>query len=68
MSIANIAKEIQKVVKGGKGTVVITQGAEPTIVASEGKCEEFPTPELAGDKIVDSNGAGDSFVGYCAHT
>merc|ERR1711966_181601 len=63
LSITNIAKELQKVVKGGKGTVIITQGADPTVVASADKCEEFPTAPLKGEDIVDSNGAGDSFVG-----
>lgn len=64
-SISNIALELSKTpkYKGRSRTVVITQGAEPTIVARDGKVTEFPTPKLSADQIVDSNGAGDSFVG-----
>ena len=48
--------------------VVFTQGKDPTIVASEGKVTEFPVKLLPKDKIVDTNGAGDSFVGgFLAH-
>jgi adenosine kinase len=51
--------------KGGKNRmVVITQGSEPTIVAVGGyKVTEYIVPPLTADQIVDSNGAGDSFVG-----
>lgn len=61
-SVANVALELSKLIKGG-GKAVITQGSKSTIVASEGKTQEFPVPPLAADKIVDSNGAGDAFVG-----
>jgi len=44
-------------------TVVITQGADPTIVVHEGKVHEFPVPKIEKSKIVDTNGAGDCFVG-----
>eukprot|EP01023_Acetabularia_acetabulum_P027410 TRINITY_DN2595_c0_g1_i1.p1 TRINITY_DN2595_c0_g1~~TRINITY_DN2595_c0_g1_i1.p1 ORF type:complete len:373 (+),score=83.12 TRINITY_DN2595_c0_g1_i1:39-1157(+) len=44
-------------------TVVITQGAEATIVAQNGKVERFPVVPLAKDLLVDTNGAGDAFVG-----
>jgi adenosine kinase len=43
--------------------VVITQGAKPVIVAFEGKTQEFAVEELEQQKLVDSNGAGDAFVG-----
>lgn len=43
--------------------VVITQGSEPTIVACEGKIQTFAVPPINKDDIVDSNGAGDAFVG-----
>eukprot|EP00045_Choanoeca_perplexa_P002813 m.26823 g.26823 ORF g.26823 m.26823 type:complete len:353 (+) comp11719_c0_seq1:65-1123(+) len=42
---------------------VITQGASPTIVASEGKATEYVVDAVGADKIVDTNGAGDAFVG-----
>jgi len=43
--------------------VIITQGADPTIVAQDGKILQFPVSRLEKDKIVDTNGAGDAFVG-----
>lgn len=46
--------------------VVITQGKEPILVAqyqADGIQEEFEVAITKVDKIVDSNGAGDSFVG-----
>lgn len=48
--------------------VIITQGAEPTIVATgrageEAKVELIPVAPIDASLIVDTNGAGDSFVG-----
>ena len=43
--------------------VVFTQGSKSTIVASEGKVTEYTVEELPKEKLVDTNGAGDSFVG-----
>jgi len=40
---------------------IVTQGAQPTFVATEGKLSSFPVPPVAD--IVDVNGAGDAFVG-----
>ena len=44
-------------------TVVITQGADPTIVAINGKVQRFPALLVPKEKLVDTNGAGDAFVG-----
>merc|ERR1719163_167950 len=49
--------------KGRKRTVVITQGADPTIVAINGMIKEYPIIALPKEKLIDTNGAGDSFVG-----
>ena len=49
--------------KGGKRTVVITQGCDPTIVAIGGHINEYPILALAKEKLVDTNGAGDAYVG-----
>merc|ERR1711904_637395 len=49
--------------KGGKRTVVITQGSDPTIVAINGQITEYPILALPKEKLVDTNGAGDSYVG-----
>merc|ERR1712028_121765 len=53
-------------VEGGesrKRTVVITQGCEPTVVAVNGAVTLHPINKLDSSKIVDTNGAGDAFVG-----
>ena len=42
---------------------VITQGAEPTVVAVDGVVKYFPVPPLAKELLIDTNGAGDAFVG-----
>jgi len=52
--------------KGGKSckrTVVFTQGAEPTVVAIGGHVTKHPVIKMDSSKIVDTNGAGDAFVG-----
>ncbi len=43
--------------------VVFTQGVHDTIVAYDGKTFQFPIIKIASEKIVDTNGAGDAFVG-----
>jgi len=49
--------------KGKYRTVVITQGAEETIVCHRGHVTKYPIVKLAKEKIVDTNGAGDAYVG-----
>jgi adenosine kinase len=44
-------------------TVVFTQGDKLTIVACEGKVTEYAVDPLPKEQLVDTNGAGDSFVG-----
>jgi len=43
--------------------VVFTQGAEHTIVASQGVVTLYPVDALPRELLVDTNGAGDAFVG-----
>lgn len=43
--------------------VVFTQGSTSTIVACQGKVTEYPVEPLAKNQLVDTNGAGDAFVG-----
>ncbi|KAL3159585.1 hypothetical protein ABBQ38_009998 [Trebouxia sp. C0009 RCD-2024] len=65
-NITEIAGKIASLPKenGARGrTVVITQGAEPTVVASQGKVIVVPVITLPKEKVVDTNGAGDAFVG-----
>jgi len=44
-------------------TVVFTQGSESTIVACNGKVTVHAVVPLSKDLLVDTNGAGDAFVG-----
>ena len=44
-------------------TVVFTQGSESTIVACDGKVAEYAVDPLPKEQLVDTNGAGDAFVG-----
>jgi adenosine kinase len=46
-----------------KRVVVITQGTDPSIVAEDGEVTKFPVILLPKEKLVDTNAAGDSFVG-----
>merc|ERR1712183_899470 len=49
--------------KNRKRTVVITQGADPTIIAINGHVKQYPILALPKEKLVDTNGAGDTYVG-----
>jgi len=44
-------------------TVIFTQGSASTIVACNGKVEEYTVTPLPKEELVDTNGAGDAFVG-----
>merc|ERR1740138_1731685 len=49
--------------KSRKRTVVITQGRDPTIVAVNGHVTKHPIVLQPKENLVDTNGAGDSYVG-----
>lgn len=57
------ALKLEGSVPGRKRVVVITQGSEPVIVVENGTVTEYHVKVLSEDKIVDTNGAGDAFVG-----
>eukprot|EP01063_Lacrimia_lanifica_P006855 TRINITY_DN1432_c0_g1_i1.p1 TRINITY_DN1432_c0_g1~~TRINITY_DN1432_c0_g1_i1.p1 ORF type:complete len:333 (+),score=195.04 TRINITY_DN1432_c0_g1_i1:67-1065(+) len=60
--VKEIAALAQKLPKKGKArTVVFTQGSEKTWVATEGGVTGYDVTKV--DTIVDTNGAGDAFVG-----
>lgn len=64
--IAEIAAKIAEMPKASSHrarTVVITQGAQPTIVAQSGSVRQFPVITIPREQLVDTNGAGDAFVG-----
>jgi len=59
LAISMLPKE-----NGSKGRlVIITQGSDPVICVENGQVFEFAADKLSADKIVDTNGAGDAFVG-----
>jgi len=62
----DIAKKIAALPYKGKGksrVVVITQGCDPCILVENGEISEHPVTKLSSEQIVDTNGAGDAFVG-----
>ncbi|XP_026845228.1 adenosine kinase isoform X1 [Drosophila persimilis] len=42
---------------------ILTQGCDPVLLIQRDSVEEFPVTRLAVHEIVDTNGAGDAFVG-----
>jgi adenosine kinase len=56
--IAALPKNTEK-----ERVVIFTQGANPTLVFQGGKIHEFAVPAVPANEIVDTNGAGDAFVG-----
>lgn len=46
-----------------KRMVIITQGADAVLLARDDTLKEYTVPKLSESKVVDTNGAGDAFVG-----
>jgi len=61
--IAQKLGEYAKENSARKRTVVFTQGSQQTVVYHEGAIHTFQPLAIAKEQIVDTNGAGDSFVG-----
>lgn len=64
--LAEVAKAISKSPKKNSArprTVVFTQGSKSTLVCIGDDVTEYAVEPLAKDKLVDTNGAGDAFVG-----
>lgn len=64
--IKEIARKAQALPKDNKKrqrVVVITQGKDETVMAQSDKIETFPVVKTDPKYIVDTNGAGDAFVG-----
>ncbi|XP_046441512.1 adenosine kinase-like isoform X2 [Daphnia pulex] len=59
LSIAALPKEN----KNRNRIVIITQGKDDVIIAQDGKITRIPAISVPSEKIVDTNGAGDAFVG-----
>ncbi|KAF0771454.1 adenosine kinase-like [Aphis craccivora] len=52
-----------KVKKDGYRLVILTQAEKPVIVAMKDLVSTFNVPKISAEDIVDTNGAGDAFVG-----
>lgn len=64
--LKEIGVKIQKLPKyneARKRIVILTQATLPVLLFQDGKIKEFPVVELKESEILDTNGAGDSFVG-----
>ncbi|KAG2224304.1 hypothetical protein INT45_012873 [Circinella minor] len=63
--VKEIAKKLAQLPKGNgrPRTVVITQGADETVVAVGDAVSVFPVTKVEEKDIVDTNGAGDAFCG-----
>lgn len=61
--IAKKAAALPKVNKERSRMVVFTQGDQPTIICQDGKVVEYSVIPLSKSEMVDTNGAGDAFVG-----
>ncbi|CAI9601849.1 unnamed protein product [Staurois parvus] len=61
--IARKAQALPKVNSKRPRVIVFTQGNEDTIMATVDEVVAFPVLEIDQSKIVDTNGAGDAFVG-----
>ena len=64
--LEEVAKKIAAHPKANKAReriVVITQGPGDVIVCRGGKMEKYPILPITEDEIVDTNGAGDAFIG-----
>lgn len=64
--LKEIAQKIAKLPKENtkrQRIVIITQGPDPVLLCREGKITEFPILPLKEEEIIDTNGAGDAWVG-----
>lgn len=58
---------MKKINNKKKRIVVITQGSEAILLAKDDMVMEYPVIKLPEEKVVDTNGAGDAFVGGKNH-
>lgn len=53
----------QKVNQGRQRIVIFTQGPDPVLLCQNGSVTEFPIIPIKPEEIMDTNGAGDAWVG-----
>lgn len=63
MEIALKITQLPKVNKTRPRIAIITHGQNPVLLAKDGIVNEFPATQLPPEKVIDTNGAGDAFVG-----
>jgi len=61
--VMKFLSELPKENKKRSRTVIFTYGPDPVKIYSEGKLHSFPVPHIEKSAIVDTNGAGDAFLG-----
>lgn len=64
-NVEEIALKISQLPKASgthKRITVITQGADPVVVAEDGKVKLLPVILLPKEKLVDTNGAGTRYI------
>lgn len=61
--IALKLSQMEKLNKKRQRIVIITQGPDNILVVKDNTIIEIPATKLPNDKVVDTNGAGDAFVG-----
>jgi len=61
--IALKISNMDKINNKRKRIVVITQGTNAVLLAKDGIVTEYPVVELPEEKVIDTNAAGDAFVG-----
>ncbi|XP_011502977.1 PREDICTED: adenosine kinase 2 [Ceratosolen solmsi marchali] len=61
--IAIKISNLEKINAKRKRIVIITQGCSPVLLAKNGFIKEYCVTKLTEDKVIDTNGAGDAFVG-----
>jgi len=55
--------DLPKLNKDRPRIVILTQGKDPVLLIEKDKITEFNVPLLEREKMIDTNGAGDAFVG-----
>lgn len=54
---------LPKVNQSRQRVVLLTQGSGPVLLCQDGKVTEFPSLPIKEEEIVDTNGAGDAWIG-----
>jgi len=61
--IMKTVSELPKVNQKRSRSVIFTFGPDPVLIYTDGKLHSYPVPRLDKSLIVDTNGAGDAFLG-----